>query len=68
MENKGTLFVEAIDGEIKKLVVDNSEQRNRKKKRKQTNKIYRNDLCAFALRNYSEGYKITKPFPACWCI
>ena len=34
MENKGTLFVEAIDGEIKKLVVDNSEQRNRKKKKK----------------------------------
>ena len=31
MENKGTLFAEASDGEMKKLVVDNFAQRNTKK-------------------------------------
>ena len=56
MENIRILFAEASSGEIKKLV-DNSAQRNTKK----IHKIYRNDLCAFALRNYSEGYKMNKP-------
>ena len=42
MENKRTLFAEASDGEIKKLV-DNSAQREKK-----IHKIYRNDMRAFA--------------------
>ena len=54
MENKRILFVEASDGEIKKLV-DNSAQRNMKKSTK-----CRNDLCALASRNDAEGYKINK--------
>ena len=49
MENNKYFFAEASGGEIKKLV-DNSSQRNTKK----IHKIYRNDLRAFALRNYSE--------------
>jgi len=57
MENKKMFFAEASDTEMKKLV-DNSAQRNMKK----SAKIYRNDLRAFTLRNYSEGYKIYKPF------
>ena len=49
MENNKYFFAEASGGEIKKLV-DNSAKRNTKK----IHKIYRNDLRAFALRNYSE--------------
>jgi len=50
MENKRTRFAEASDSDIKRLV-DNSAQ---------IHKIYRNDLLAFALRNYLEDYKINK--------
>ena len=49
MENNKYFFAEASGGEIKKQV-DNSAKRNTKK----IHKIYRNDLRAFALRNYSE--------------
>ena len=59
MENRRILFAEASDGEIKKLV-DDSAQGNTKK----IHKLYRNDLCAFTLRNYLEGYKINKPLLA----
>ena len=56
MENKRILFAEASDGEIK------AGWRFRTKKHEKIRKISRNDLRAFALRNYSEGYKINKPF------
>ena len=55
MENKRILFAEASDGEIEKQV-DNSAQKHEK-----IHKIYRNDQRVFALRNYSEGYKMNKP-------
>ena len=54
MENKRILFAEGSDGEIKKPV-NNSAKRNTKKSTKYA--LGRNDLSAFALRNYSEGYK-----------
>ena len=38
------------------MLVDNSAQRNEK-----IHKMCRNDLRAFALRNYSEGFKTNKP-------
>lgn len=50
MENKRIHFAEASDGDIKRLV-DNLAQ---------FHEMYRNDLRAFALRNYSEDYKINK--------
>ena len=45
MENKGTLFSEAIDGEIKKLVVDNSAQRNTKKQKTNKQNIQERSTC-----------------------
>ena len=42
---------------INKKLVDNSEL----KKQEKILKIWRNDIRAFTLRNYSEGYKINKP-------
>lgn len=50
MENKRIHFAEASDSDIKRLV-DNLAQ---------IHEIYRNDLRAFALRNYLEDYKINK--------
>lgn len=50
MENKRIHFAEASDSDMKRLV-DNLAQ---------IHEIYRNDLRAFALRNYLEDYKINK--------
>ena len=55
IENKRLLFAEASCGEIKKLV-DNSVQTEETRKN-----THRNGLRAFAMRNYSDGYKINKP-------
>ena len=56
------LFAEASDGELKKLA-NNLAQRNAKK----SIKYKGNDLRAFALRNYSEGYTINKPLSG-WLV
>ena len=39
------------------MLDDNSAQ----KKHEKIHKMFKNDLRAYALRNYSEGYKINKP-------
>lgn len=55
MKNKRILSAESSDSVIKKLV-HSFAQRNEK-----IHKMCKNDLRAFALRNYSEGYNINKP-------
>ena len=73
MENKRILFVEASEGEIKKLV-DNSAQRNKKKSVKYTGTIHVRSPCeiigftancsffgqSFSLRHYPPIYQPPK--------
>ena len=52
MENKRILFAEANE---------KADWQFRTKKNEKIHQIYRNDLRSFALRNYSESYKINRP-------